>query len=266
MAQPRSASGCRIIRKMSVPHELMPTVILAGGLATRLRPLTEQIPKSLIEVSGHPFLWHQLQMLKNQGVVRVILAVGYLGERIQQQFGDGSELGMQIDYSFDGPNLLGTAGAIRRALPLLPECFFVLYGDSYLTCDYRTVETAFQGAGLPGLMTVYRNDGRYDRSNVEFDGGRILRYDKRNSTPGMHHVDYGLGAFHRSVFASIPQDEVRDLASVYQDLLNRGELTAFEVHERFYEIGSPDGLRDTIEFLKSREQTTTRRENRPWAN
>ena len=248
---------------MSAFSELMPTVILAGGLATRMRPLTEQIPKSLIEVGGRPFLWHQLQLLKSHGIRHAVLAVGYLGDRIQQQFGDGSELGIRLDYSFDGPNLLGTAGAIRKALPLLPENFFVLYGDSYLTCDYQAVEAAFHRHGLPGLMTVYQNEGQYDRSNVEFDGTRILGYDKRNSAPEMHYVDYGLGAFGRGVFASIPQGEVRDLTSVYQGLLHRGELAAFEVHERFYEIGSPDGLRDTAEFLRSREETTATRENRP---
>jgi len=170
---------------------------------------------------------------------------------------------MRIDYSFDGPTLLGTAGAIRQALPLLPESFFVLYGDSYLTCDYRTVEAAFQRVGLPGLMTVYRNEGQFDKSNVEFDGARILRYDKRMSTPEMHYVDYGLGAFQRSVFAAIPDGEVRDLASVYQNLLSRGELAAFEVNERFYEIGSPDGLKDTAEFLKSRGETSIAQENPP---
>jgi N-acetyl-alpha-D-muramate 1-phosphate uridylyltransferase len=248
---------------MSCSVELMPTVILAGGLATRLRPLTEQIPKSLIEVSGHPFLWHQLQLLKSRGIRRVVLAVGYLGDRIQQQFGDGSELGIRIDYSFDGPNLLGTAGAIRQALPLLPESFFVLYGDSYLTCDYQAVEAAFHRAGLPGLMTVYRNEDLYDRSNVEYDGSRILQYDKQNHTPDMHHVDYGLGAFRRSVFASIPHNEVRDLASVYQNLLRQGNLAAFEVHQRFYEIGSPDGIRETTEFLDARERNAATRENRP---
>lgn len=122
----------------------MPAVILAGGLATRLRPLTESIPKSLIDISGHPFLWHQLELLKRRGLRRVVLLLGYLGESVRQTFGDGTTLGIRIDYSFDGPMLLGTAGAIRQALPLLPERFFVLYGDSYLTCDYAAVEVAFR--------------------------------------------------------------------------------------------------------------------------
>ena len=236
---------------MSQSVELMPAVILAGGLATRLRPITERIPKALIEVAGHPFLWHQLQLLKRNGIRRVVLLVGHLGASIQQRFQDGAELGISIDYSFDGPVLLGTAGAIRQALPLLPERFFVLYGDSYLPCSYADVEAAFRQSGLPGLMTVYRNQGLYDSSNVEYDGGRILRYDKLNRTPVMHHIDYGLGAFHRSVFEAIPPGQARDLATVYQDLLRTGSLAAFEVHQRFYEIGSPEGLRDTAEFLRA---------------
>jgi NDP-sugar pyrophosphorylase family protein len=236
---------------MTDPVQLMPAVILAGGLATRLRPLTQDTPKALIEVAGHPFLWHQLKLLRSNGLRHVVLAIGYLGERIQERFGDGAEVGIQIDYAFDGPRLLGTAGAIRQALHLLPQRFFVLYGDAYLTCDYRPVQDAFSGSGLPGLMTVYRNDGRYDGSNVEYEDGRILKYDKRNRTPGMHHIDYGLGVFDRSVFAAIPNGEVYDLAQVYQNLLTTGNLAAFEVQDRFYEIGSPEGLRETAQFLKA---------------
>jgi len=224
-------------------------VILAGGYATRLLPLTEKIPKALIEVAGHPFLRHQLQLLKRNGIRKVVLAVGYLGERIQQQFGDGSQLGMTLQYSFDGPALLGTAGAIANALALLPDRFFVMYGDSYLTCDYQAVETAFRQSGLPALMTVYRNEDLFDKSNVEYDGSRILRYDKAQRTPSMRYIDYGLGAFHRSAFESVRAGEKLDLVEIYQALLNAQQLAAFEVHERFYEIGSPDGLRETAKFL-----------------
>jgi N-acetyl-alpha-D-muramate 1-phosphate uridylyltransferase len=231
--------------------ELMPVVILAGGLATRMLPETERIPKALLEIEGHPFLWHQLQLLKRHGARRIVLLVGHLGEAVQEKFGDGSGLGMAIEYSYDGPALLGTAGAIRQALPLLADSFFVLYGDSYLPCDYRRVEEAFRRAGSPGLMTVYRNDGRYDGSNVEYDGNRILRYDKRDRTPAMRYIDYGLSAFDPGVFAALPAGTPCDLASVYQDLLTAGNLASFEVYERFYEIGSPEGLRDASEFLRS---------------
>jgi NDP-sugar pyrophosphorylase family protein len=231
--------------------ELMPALILAGGQATRMRPLTERIPKALIEVAGRPFLWHQLRLLKRNGIRRVILAVGYLGEQIQERFRDGSDVGVSLEYSFDGPVLLGTGGAIRNALPLLPERFFVLYGDSYLNCDYRSVEEAFGRSGAAALMTVYRNDGMFDSSNVEFDGRRIIRYDKHNRTPEMRHIDYGLGAFKRAVFAAIPTHRRFDLVNIYQDLLAAGDVDAFEVYERFYEIGSPRGLRETEELLRS---------------
>lgn len=231
--------------------ELFPAIILAGGLATRMRPLTERIPKALIEIAGEPFLSHQLKLLKRHGIRRVVLAVGYLGEMIQEYFQDGSELGLRIDYSFDGPKLLGTAGAIRQALLLLPENFFVLYGDSYLTCDYRAVQAAFQLSGAPGMMTVYRNEGLYDTSNVEYDGAQILTYDKRISTASMRHIDYGLGVFNRSVFAALPAAKVCDLTNVYRDLLGSGCLAPFEVKERFYEIGSPEGLRETTALLET---------------
>jgi len=229
----------------------MPALILAGGYATRLRPLTEHVPKALIDIAGRPFLWHQLQLLRRNGIRRVVLAVGYLGEQIQQRFGDGAQFGVSLDYSFDGSTLLGTGGAIKKALPLLPDQFFVLYGDSYLNCDYRAIDAAFRANGLLGLMTVYCNDGRLDTSNVEYDGGRIVRYDKTNRTPQMRHIDYGLGAFQKSAFESIADGERCDLVQVYQNLLKAGQLASFEAHERFYEIGSADGLRDTIEFLAS---------------
>jgi N-acetyl-alpha-D-muramate 1-phosphate uridylyltransferase len=229
--------------------QLMPAIILAGGLATRLRPLTERIPKALIEIAGRPFLWHQLKLLRRSGIQRVVICAGYLGEMIQQAFADGSEFEMRIDYSFDGPLLLGTAGAIRQALPVLPDRFFVLYGDSYLTCDYAAIQRAFLRSGRPALMSVYRNEGQYDVSNVEYRDHEIVRYQKRSPTPSMRHIDYGLGAFERSVFDALPPGQTRDLATVYQDLLKAGHLAAFEVRERFFEIGSPEGLRATIDLL-----------------
>jgi NDP-sugar pyrophosphorylase family protein len=228
---------------------LMPAVILAGGLATRLKDLTAKTPKALIELAGQPFLGHQLQLLKRNGITRVILLVGHLGEAIQDRFGDGSKIGMSLEYSFDGPALLGTGGAIRRALASLPEQFFVIYGDSYLPCDYRAIQDAFLLSRREGLMTVYRNNGQFDTSNVEFDGTAILRYDKQDRTAAMRHIDYGLEAFRRSVFTAIPEGQRIDLSVICQDLLKRDQLAAFEVPERFYEIGSPAGIRDTEAFL-----------------
>ena len=228
---------------------MLPIAILAGGLATRLRPITETVPKALIEIAGEPFLAHQLRLLRRHGFERVVLCVAYLSDQLRDFAGDGSRFGLEIEYSPDGPQLLGTAGAIRRALPLLGDAFAVIYGDSYLPCDYAAALGAFTGSGKLGLMTVYRNRGLWDSSNVEFTGGRIVAYDKANRTPSMHHIDHGLGAFHRAAFDGVPADRPHDLAAVYQDLLRRGELAAWESPDRFYEIGSLEGIRDLTEFL-----------------
>jgi NDP-sugar pyrophosphorylase family protein len=228
---------------------LLTVAILAGGLATRLRPITVAVPKSLLEVNGEPFVVHQLRLLQSRGIRRVVLCVGHLGELIQGVIDDGAAVGLQVDYSFDGPVLLGTAGAIRNALPRLGESFFVMYGDSYLPCDYAAIARRFESAGVLGMMTVFRNEGKWDTSNVEFEAGKILAYSKTNRTARMRYIDYGLGVFRAEAFHGLPAGKACDLTDLYADLLRRGQLAAFEVRERFYEIGSPEGLRETAEFL-----------------
>jgi NDP-sugar pyrophosphorylase family protein len=236
----------------------LPTVaILAGGLATRLRPMTETVPKSLIEVNGEPFAVHQLRLLRSKGILRVVFCVGYLGDLIQRAIGDGAALGLQVDYSFDGSVLLGTAGAIRNALPKLGDSFFVMYGDSYLPCDYAAIAQQFEAAGALGLMTVFRNEGKWDTSNVEFEAGEIVAYSKTNRTPRMRYIDYGLGVFRAEAFRGLPAAKTWDLTELYASLLQRKQLTAFEVRDRFYEIGSPAGLRETAEFLAARSESRT---------
>jgi NDP-sugar pyrophosphorylase family protein len=232
---------------------LLTVAILAGGLATRLRPVTEAVPKSLLEVNGEPFVAHQLRLLRANGVHRVVLCVGYLGGLIQQAIGDGSRFGLHLDYSFDGPILLGTAGAVKNALPVLGKSFLVMYGDSYLPCDYLEVARRFEAAHALGMMTVHRNEGKWDTSNVEFEAGKILAYSKTERTPRMHYIDYGLGVFRAEAFHGIQDGKSCDLAELYADLLARQQLAAFEMPERFYEIGSPEGLRETAEFLAARE-------------
>ena len=227
----------------------LPLAILAGGLATRLRPLTEKIPKSLVEVAGKPFIVWQIELLRRNGVAHLVLCLGYLGGQVQAELGDGSRWGMQVDYIFDGPRLLGTGGALRRALPRLGEAFFVLYGDSYLDCDYAAVESAFRASGKLGLMTVFRNANLWDRSNVIFENGRIQCYDKKNLVPEMKHIDYGLGVLQASALVRYPADRALDLATVYQDLLAQDQLAGYEVSQRFYEIGSPAGLQETRDYI-----------------
>jgi NDP-sugar pyrophosphorylase family protein len=229
----------------------LPAAILSGGLATRLRPLTDTIPKAMIELNGEPFIAHQLRLLASRSIEHVVLCVGYGGKMIQDFVRDGTQFGLHVGFSFDGPVLLGTAGAIRRALSLLGENFFVLYGDSYLPCDYSAVCGAFLRSGKRGLMTVFLNEDQFDTSNVEFRDGQIVRYDKTNRNPQMRHIDYGLGAFHADVFTDLPEGVPCDLATVYQRLLSAGELDAFEVSERFYEIGSLQGIEETSEYLRS---------------
>jgi N-acetyl-alpha-D-muramate 1-phosphate uridylyltransferase len=172
---------------------MFPVAILAGGLATRLRPITQTIPKALIEVAGKPFIDHQLEYLRKQGVTSVVLCIGYLGEMIQEIVGDGSRWSMQVRYSLDGPVLLGTGGALKKALPMLGERFFILYGDSYLPIDFGKVQAAFSNSGQLGLMTVLRNQNLWDRSNVRFENGQLIEYNKEKITPLMHYIDYGLG-------------------------------------------------------------------------
>jgi NDP-sugar pyrophosphorylase family protein len=224
--------------------------ILAGGLATRLGSITQQTPKSLLEIEGRPFAERQLDLLRSHGITKVVFCVGHLGEQIESALGDGSRLNMSVKYSYDGPKLLGTGGALRRALPLLGDAFFVLYGDSYLGCRYEQIQDAFRASGKPAMMTVCHNENRWDKSNILFQDGRILLYDKTNRTPEMQHIDYGLGVFGSQVLAGYPEDRHFDLETVYQNLLSDGLLAGFEVQERFYEIGSPAGLEEIRTYFK----------------
>lgn len=221
-----------------------PIVILAGGLATRLRPITETIPKALLEIHGEPFIHHQLRLLQQNGIQEIVLCLGYHGDQIEKEIGTGHQFNMQVRYSYDGEMLLGTGGAIKKALPLLPENFFVMYGDSYLNCHYAGVQQAFLAQQKLGLMTVFRNDGRWDASNVELNENRIITYDKENRNMGMMHIDYGLGVFNKQAFTLVPENTTFDLAKLYQALLQQQQLAAYEVTERFYEAGSFAGIKE----------------------
>jgi NDP-sugar pyrophosphorylase family protein len=236
---------------------LYPVIILAGGMATRLGDISRTTPKAMIDVNGEPFVFHQLRLLKSRGISRVILCVGHLGEQIKGRIGNGISLGLDVQYSFDGPRLLGTGGAIKKALGQIDApAFFVLYGDSYLECDYSAVQRAFETGGKMALMTVFRNDGQWDVNNVEFAQGRILAYDKKKPTDRMCYIDYGLGMFRRGAFASVPANEPFDLATLQQELLQDDQLAGYEMCQRFYEIGSPTGLEETRQYLaKSRTAT-----------
>ena len=228
---------------------MLTVAILSGGLATRLRPITESIPKALVDVAGKPFIIRQLEYLKQQGYTRVVLCTGYLGEYIEAVVQNGSSFDMEVRYSHDGACLLGTGGAIINALPMLGEHFFVLYGDSYLPCDFKAVEEDFYCCGKPALMTVLRNANRWDKSNVLFRNACIIEYNKRSPHPEMEHIDYGLSILSSAVLKDLPVNSPFDLSDSYHELSVRRLLAGHEVFERFYEIGSHQGLQETINFF-----------------
>ena len=224
---------------------LPPLALLAGGLSTRLRPLTATLPKSMVPVAGQPFIAHQLRWLAHQGVGRVVICCGFLGEQIERFVADGAAFGCSVSYSFDDHPLKGTGGAVRKALPQLGNVFFLMYGDSYLPIAFRPVYEAFLDQRRLGLMTVFRNEGRWDTSNVEFEDGVIRNYDKALLTPQMSCIDYGLGVLTPAAFAPWHDDEVFDLSLVYGHLLSMGQLSGYQATQRFYEIGTPRGLKET---------------------
>jgi N-acetyl-alpha-D-muramate 1-phosphate uridylyltransferase len=232
-----------------------PVAILAGGLASRLHPLTAQTPKSLLAIAGRPFILHQLDLLRSQGIVRVVLCLGHLGEQVQAVVGDGSSAGLVVEYSFDGEQLLGTGGALQHALPLLGDQFMALNGDSYLPCSLAEVQAAYRAAARPALMTVLRNDNRWDRSNVLMRDGKLIEYDKNSRRPEMAHIDFGVTVFSGTVFARYGATRPLELADICRDLAREGQLAALEVHQRFYEIGSRQGIADTEEFLSRRARS-----------
>ena len=229
-----------------------PVVILAGGLATRLYPTTKTLPKSLIEIAGKPFIHHQLALIRDKGVTHVVLCVGYLGEMIEEYVGDGSPWGLELQYSYDGDELLGTGGAIKKALSLLPDSFFILYGDSYLDIDYSVVIERFYDDNLPVLMTIYRNQNAFDTSNVLMKDGKILKYDKKSRDPAMEYIDYGFIVIRKEVFFQYLANEPFDLSLVLSRMADSGQVAAFEVEQRFYEIGSAQGIRETEEYIRNR--------------
>jgi len=231
-----------------------PVVILAGGLATRLYPTTLTRPKSLVEVAGYPFIYHQLKLLKEKGVKEVVLCVGKYGDLIIDYVGDGEQWGINVQYSRDGPSLLGTGGAIKNALALVPDNFMIMYGDSYLDTDFSAVSDTFTREKLPVLMTIYHNTDRYDKSNISMKNGKIVKYDKINRNPEMEFIDYGLMVVRKEIFGPCPPDIPFDLSVVLSEMVEKGLVAAFVVPTRFYEIGSPAGIDETGQYICNRKK------------
>lgn len=227
---------------------LAPTCILAGGLGTRLGSAVADTPKPILPVAGEPFLLHPLRLLAEHGATRAVVCVGYLGEKVEAALGR-ERFGIELLYAYDPPGLAGTAGAIRPVLDLLGDRFLVLYGDTYLRIDYGAVDRAHRASGRLALMTVLRNEGRWDVSNARYDPGRevVEAYDKRAPTDDMAWIDYGLGVLTPDALEAAPG--AADLADVYTELARRGQLAGYEATERFYEIGTPGALAEADAFL-----------------
>jgi len=226
-------------------------VVLAGGLATRLHPRTLKLPKALLPVAGRPFISWQLERIASCGYSHVLLCIGHLGEQIRELVGDGSMLGIHVSYSEDGPELLGTAGALRRALDKLASTFLVTYGDSYLPFDYAAPLLDLQRhPEASGTMAVFANAGRWDVSNTAVSGEKVVRYEKGSADPWLDHIDYGAMALRREVIAELPLGEPLGLGVVQSRLARAGVLRAYRAKQRFFEIGSESGLRDLERMLQ----------------
>jgi len=231
---------------------LPPVAILAGGLSTRMYPVTKTVPKSLLDVAGKPFIYHQLKLLASKGITKVVLCVGNMGEQIKEYVGGGKQFGLSVEYSFDGEKLLGTGGAIKHAIPGLGEEFFIMYGDSYLNVDFQDLYEKFRSSGKKAMMTVFKNEGKWDISNVIFRDGIVIKYDKGGKDPDMKFIDFGLAIIKRDSFDPADEGRVMDLSEVYKALVSEGQMAGLEVHERFYEAGSFSGLEELNNLLGGR--------------
>jgi NDP-sugar pyrophosphorylase family protein len=231
----------------------LPVAILAGGLGIRLGKKTFNKPKVLIDVAGKPFISRQLNYLSDQGIKEVVICTAHLGEQIKNYVGNGSKYNLKISYSDDGNQLLGTGGAVKKVCRNLGKSFFILYGDSFLPIDFSLVEKAFFKEKKPALMTVLKNQGQWDKSNVYFENN-CVRYDKKYPQKNMNYIDYGLNIVKNSIFYDFPSNKAFDLADVFEDLSNKNLLAGLEIYDRFYEIGSINGLNDTIKFFEKRKK------------
>ncbi len=231
-------------------------VVLAGGLATRMRPHTLTIPKSMLEVAGRPFVDWQLERMAACGVRDVVMCVAHLAEQIERHVGDGARHGVRVRWAHEGVKLLGTAGAIRTTLELLEPQFLVTYGDSYLPFDYaEPLRLLAAHSDCDGVMSIYKNDGQWDASNVVADASRewVARYEKGQTDPAFDHIDYGATALRREVIAALPLGEPWGLDTIQRDLARQKRLRACVARERFFEIGSPEGLAELDRHLRTRD-------------
>ena len=230
---------------------MFPVVILSGGLGTRIKSKTKNHPKALLDIEGKPFIVRQLEYLSSQNIKKVIICAGYLGDQIQKVIGNGDAYNINVEYSFDGEVLLGTGGSIKKALNKLDENFFILYGDSYLPISFKRVQEFFLKKNTSALMTIYKNESKFDKSNVYFKNKTII-YNKDNPTAEMKYIDYGLNLVNKKIFKKFMNNDIFDLSEVFTYLSENSMLNVMEIYDRFYEVGSEKGLINTIDYFKKK--------------
>lgn len=233
----------------------MQAAILAGGLGTRLRPLTSRVPKGMVEVDGRPFLEYEIDLLKRNGIGDIVLCLGHLGEQIERHFGGGERFGAKIRYSYDGSELLGPVGGLKMAEGLLKDEFFVTYGDAYLRMDYAGLMATLDGSGKLGVMAVFKDDGSLGKRDVAVENGFVIAYDKTGSRAGMDRINFGVTALKKEALRRVELGRYRDEESFYGELILQRQLMAFETHERFYEIGSERSLTEFRTFVSRPART-----------
>lgn len=230
----------------------MQIVILCGGLATRIKPITKKIPKSMVLIQGKPFLWHQINLLKKNGIYDIVLCIGYKGEQIEKYFGGGGKFGVNIQYSKDGKKLLGTGGAIKKAEPLLEDIFLTMYGDSYLPFDFQKAIDFFKKSNTMGLMAVFKNTDWHESSNVEVGNNLVKSYSKKRKTKEMKYLDYGLSIFKKEALQYIPKNKFYDLSELHKTVVKKKELLAYIAKQRPCEIGSFKGLEEFKKYIANK--------------
>jgi N-acetyl-alpha-D-muramate 1-phosphate uridylyltransferase len=227
--------------------------MLAGGLGTRVASLTGGVtPKTLLDVAGRPFLDRRIEDLLAEGVHQVIVLAGHGAAQLRQHI-DAADFGMEVVTIAEGSRLLGTGGAIAAALGQLPDSFWVTYADTFLQAPMAEIEELFDASGAVGLMTVLRNEDRWQRSNADVAGGLVAAYEKGAPPGTFPYIDYGLLLFRREAFTGIGPGARADLSDVVGPLIHAGDLAAFEVTEPFHDIGTPAALEETARWIADRE-------------
>lgn len=237
------------IAQYKIINIYMQVVILCGGLATRIKPITEKVPKSMVQIAGKPFLWYQLELLKKNGIYDIVLCIGYKGEHVEQYFGNGEKFGVKIQYSSDADKLLGTGGSLKNAEHLLGDTFLMMYGDSYLPFGFKKAIAFFERNNGIGLMTVFKNLDKYEKSNVEVEKSLVKSYSKKRKTKKMEYIDYGISIFKKEALQSIPKDTWYDLSNLHKTLIKKRELLAYPAEQRPYEVGSFKGLEEFKKYI-----------------